>query len=479
MTNLSAIWQEFLSMVQDEAGSRVVETWLKAITFTKWDGLSNIAYLGTPNKFVLEWINKHYLELIQSHLSRILNVPQLKIQLEVPVDYNRQASFEQSCKVTVVPSVEKSVSLGNFALCSSSLTSPNLGISKIPLLRDDQFIPNPAYLFSTFVVGSSNALAHAASMAVAEKPGLIYNPLFIYGSSGLGKTHLLHAIANKIISESEKTKILYQTADRFVNEFIQAIRFDKVHLFRERYKDVDVFLVDDVQFMCNKEQTQEAFFHIFNTFYDQQKQIVFTCDQYPRDMSGITDRLRSRMEWGLITDLQIPPLETRIAILKKKADFHKIFLTDDLANHIAQNVSSSVRELEGTLIRIIAFSTLTHQPISLALVDRILIRSNKANKAKDPDITDILEPFLNKNGITIEELRSKDRNKDIVRLRHIAMYLAKRYSKKSLSEIANYFSRKDHTTVIHAIDKVELELEEDNDLKDLVMQAVSSLKVLD
>jgi chromosomal replication initiator protein len=479
MTNLSAIWQEFLSMVQDEAGSRVVETWLKAVTFIKWDGLSNIAYLCAPNKFVLDWINKHYLELIQSHLSRLLNVPQLKIQLEVPTESARENSGEQLGNIAVVLNTEKNITPNSFASTNNNLTSPHLGLAKIPFLRDDQFSPNPAYLFSTFVVGSSNALAHAAAMAVAEKPGLIYNPLFIYGASGLGKTHLLHAIANKIISESEKTKILYQTADRFVNEFIQAIRFDKVHLFRERYKDVDVFLVDDVQFMCNKEQTQEAFFHIFNTFYDQQKQIVFTCDQYPRDMSGITDRLRSRMEWGLITDLQVPPLETRIAILKKKADFHKIVLTDELANHIAQIVSSSVRELEGTLIRIIAFSTLTHQPISLTLVDRILIRSNKANKAKDPDISDILEPFLNKNGVTIEELRSKDRNKEIVRLRHIAMYLAKRYSKKSLTEIANYFSRKDHTTVIHAIDKVEQELDEDIYLKDLVMQAVSSLRVLD
>jgi chromosomal replication initiator protein len=478
MTNLNAIWQEFLSMVQDEAGSRVVETWLKAITFDKWDGISNIAYLCAPNKFVLDWINKHYTELIQSHLSRLLNVPQLKIQLQVPLEEHREILSDGLNNIAVLLNDEK-INTNSLTNGNTNLNSSNLGLSKIPLLREDQFIPNPAYLFSTFVVGSSNALSHAAAMAVAEKPGLIYNPLFIYGSSGLGKTHLLHAIANKIISECDKTKILYQTADRFVNEFIQAIRFDKVHLFRERYRDVDVFLVDDVQFMCNKEQTQEAFFHIFNTFYDQQKQIVFTCDQYPRDMSGITDRLRSRMEWGLITDLQIPPLETRIAILKKKADFHKVVLTDDLANHIAQNVSSSVRELEGTLIRIIAFSTLTHQPISLSLIDRILIRSNKANKAKDPDISDILEPFLNKNGITIEELRSKDRNKDLVRFRHIAMYLAKSYSKKSLSEIANYFSRKDHTTVIHAIEKVEQELNEDSLLKDLVMQAVSSLKMLD
>jgi chromosomal replication initiator protein len=185
------------------------------------------------------------------------------------------------------------------------------------------------------------------------------------------------------------------------------------------------------------------------------------------------------MEWGLITDLQIPPLETRIAILKKKAEFHKISLANELATHIAQNVSSSVRELEGTLIRIIAFSTLTHQPITLSLIDRILIRSNKANKAKDPDISDILEPFLNKNGVSIEELRSKDRNKDLVRLRHIAMYLAKRYSKKSLSEIANYFSRKDHTTVIHAIEKVEIELDLDSSLKDIVLQSISGLKMLD
>ena len=468
MTNLQAIWQEFLSIVKEEAGSRVVETWLKVVYFHKWDSILNTAYLNAPNKFVLDWIEKNYLILIKTHLSRLLNVANLTIKIETLEKFDIEDKKENKYILSPIILTENNKNnLLPIPIKNNIITSN---------LRDDQFIPNPAYLFSTFVVGSSNALTHAAAIAVTEKCGLIYNPLFIYGSSGLGKTHLLHAIANKIISENNNIKILYQTADRFVNEFIQAIRFDKVPQFRERYKNVDILLIDDVQFICNKDQTQEAFFHIFNSLYDQQKQIVFTCDQYPSDMNGLTDRLKSRMEWGLITDLQIPPLETRIAILKKKAEAHKIILADELADYIASNISSSVRELEGNLIRIIAFSTLTHQPISFELIDSILIRSNKASKAKDPFISDILEPFLNKNGITIEELRSKDRNKDLVKIRHVAMYLTKKFSKKTLHEIALFFGRKDHSTVLHAIGKIEFEIKFDKELKDFLDLSISQFK---
>ena len=468
MTNLQAIWQEFLSIVKEEAGSRVVETWLKVVYFHKWDSILNTAYLNAPNKFVLDWIEKNYLILIKTHLSRLLNVANLTIKIETLEKFDIEDKKENKYILSPIILTENNK--------NNLLPIPIKNNIIVSNLRDDQFIPNPAYLFSTFVVGSSNALTHAAAIAVTEKCGLIYNPLFIYGSSGLGKTHLLHAIANKIISENNNIKILYQTADRFVNEFIQAIRFDKVPQFRERYKNVDILLIDDVQFICNKDQTQEAFFHIFNSLYDQQKQIVFTCDQYPSDMNGLTDRLKSRMEWGLITDLQIPPLETRIAILKKKAEAHKIILADELADYIASNISSSVRELEGNLIRIIAFSTLTHQPISFELIDSILIRSNKASKAKDPFISDILEPFLNKNGITIEELRSKDRNKDLVKIRHVAMYLTKKFSKKTLHEIALFFGRKDHSTVLHAIGKIEFEIKFDKELKEFLDLSISQFK---
>jgi chromosomal replication initiator protein len=474
MTNLQAVWQEFLSIVKEEAGSRVVETWLKVVYFHKWDSILNTAYLNAPNKFVLDWIEKNYLILIKTHLSRLLNVTNLTIKIETLEKFDIDDKKEN--KYILSPIILTENNKNNLLPVSIPISTSIKNNIIASNLRDDQFIPNPAYLFSTFVVGSSNALTHAAAIAVTEKRGLIYNPLFIYGSSGLGKTHLLHAIANKIISENNNIKILYQTADRFVNEFIQAIRFDKVQQFRERYKNVDILLIDDVQFICNKDQTQEAFFHIFNSLYDQQKQIVFTCDQYPRDMNGLTDRLKSRMEWGLITDLQIPPLETRIAILKKKAEAHKIILADELADYIASNISSNVRELEGNLIRIIAFSTLTHQPISFELIDSILIRSNKASKAKDPFISDILEPFLNKNGITIEELRSKDRNKDLVKIRHVAMYLTKKFSKKTLHEIALFFGRKDHSTVLHAIGKIEFEIKFDKELKEFLDLSIAQFK---
>lgn len=476
MLDLQLVWQQFLSMVQDEAGSRVVETWLKAVQFLKWDAIEKIAYLKAPNKFVCDWISKHYISLIKEHLSRLLNVENIEINLDFVQEKNISKSLNSSNMVSQKPiNTELILSKPSVNLPQKPKNRNNLALIKADNHNFDSFVPNPAYLFSSYVVGSSNALTHAAALAVAEHPGSLYNPLFIYGNSGLGKTHLLHAIANKVIEEKPNCKVVYQTADRFVNEFIQAIRFDRVLSFREQYKDVDILLIDDIQFICNKDQTQEAFFHIFNALYDKQKQIVFTCDKYPRDLSGLADRLKTRMEWGLITDLQIPPLETRIAILRKKADLHNISLSNELAEYIAQNVSGSVRELEGTLIRIIAFSTLTHEPINFTLVDRILLRSNKASKAKDPSISDVLEHYLNKNGITIDALRSKDRNKELVRLRHIAMYLAKKYTQKSLTEIAMFFGRKDHTTVIHAIEKIEHEAKIDSDLSQILQASEKKL----
>lgn len=477
MLDLQLVWQQFLSMVQDEAGSRVVETWLKAVQFLKWDASSNTAYLKAPNKFVCDWISKHYISLIKEHLSRLLNVENIEINLDFLHEKNFSKSLNSSNTTINQTPLKTELILSKPISSVAKPLKKNSGLSVVDSNTQnfESFVPNPAYLFSTYVVGSSNALTHAASLAVAEQPGSLYNPLFIYGNSGLGKTHLLHAIANKVIKEKPNCKVVYQTADRFVNEFIQAIRFDRVLSFREQYKDVDILLIDDIQFICNKDQTQEAFFHIFNALYDKQKQIVFTCDKYPRDLSGLADRLKTRMEWGLITDLQMPPLETRIAILRKKADFHNISLTNELAEYIAQNISGSVRELEGTLIRIIAFSTLTHEPINFTLVDRILLRSNKANKARDPSISDVLEHYLNKNGITIDALRSKDRNKELVRLRHIAMYLAKKYTQKSLTEIAMFFGRKDHTTVIHAIEKIEQESKLDTELAQILQASEKKL----
>jgi chromosomal replication initiator protein len=313
---------------------------------------------------------------------------------------------------------------------------------------------NTAYKFDSFIVGPSNSLARAAAQAVTEKPGTLYNPLFIYGDSGLGKTHLLHAIANQIKIYNPQAVVLYQTADRFVNEFINAIRFDKIHKFQEKYKDIDVLLVDDIQFISNKEQTQEAFFHIFNSLYDAHKQIVFSSDTFPQNMQGLAERLRSRLGCGLVTDIHTPTLETKIAILKKNAELSNEPLADDVAHFIAARVVSNIRELEGALVRIMAFSSLTKQPVSLELARKIMMRVPDT-KSTAIDFACIIRSISKYYPFTLEDLRSKGRSKDLSAARQVAMFFMKKMTDRSLRDIGAYLGGRDHSTVMHALEKVE------------------------
>jgi len=317
-TDIDTIWKQFLTLVTEEAGSGVVETWLKAVSLHRWDALQKIAYIKAPNVFVKDWIERHYIRLFVEHLSRLYNVEAIKIvfldniSLSTPVTDTR-----------VIP-----------AQRLDTLSGRKQIINKKAISRGSNYI-NEGYVFDSFVVGPNNSLAYAASHAVTEHLGTLYNPLFIYGGSGLGKTHLLHAIGNKLCEQDTNIRILYQSAERFVHEFIYAIRFDKVHAFRERYKNIDMLLIDDVQFISNKEQTQEAFFHIFNSLYEANKQIVFSSDSYPADIVGLAGRLCSRFLWGLVTDIQIPNLETKIAILTQKADDQGARLNDEVIHYIA------------------------------------------------------------------------------------------------------------------------------------------------
>lgn len=447
--NLDNIWQEFLKIVNEEVGSRVVETWFKAVIFEQWDSNSKTAYLKAPNTFVKEWVKSKYQELFKIHLGRLLN------ETHVNILFLDHAKTE--VRVTPATSIEK-----NFYIAP---LPDNNQENKVPLVYKKNVnlknVARPAainhsYQFDSFVVGPNNSLAYAAAKAVAEKPGTLYNPLFIYGDSGLGKTHLLHAVGNSIKIVNPKVRILYQSADRFVNEFINAIRFDKINVFESKYRDVDVLLVDDIQFLSNKEQTQEAFFHIFNTLYEAKKQIVFSSDSLPKDIAGLADRLRSRLDGGLITDIQIPTLETKIAILKKKADLHNEPLSDDVAHFIASRVSTNVRELEGLLIRILAFASLTQQDISLELAHKVLSRTTKeVNKQTVLDLQQIALKVAKYYGYTLNELRSTKRYKSLTLARHMAMYLMKKHTENSLADIGAFWRRKDHTTVIHAIEKIE------------------------
>lgn len=323
---VNQIWQEFLKIAREEAGSPVVETWFKAVSCLSWDYSKKTIYLKAPNQFVKEWIIKNYTHLLHNHLSRLLNEESVHVQFvdqmpqaEEIKKHNPQPQIIPAHVIPGMQPISMSVATGHSRhdLVKSSMRTTVARVDKA------QVRPglNETHTFDTFVVGPSNSLAYAAAMAVAEKPGMLYNPFFMYGPSGLGKTHLLHAIGQSIKKENKKAIIVYQTADRFVQEFIHAIRFNKTHLFEAKYKNIDVLLMDDIQFISHKEQTQEAFFHIFNTLHQAQKQIVCTSDALPGDIVGLAARMRSRLEWGLVADISMPTLETKIAIVKKRLKF--------------------------------------------------------------------------------------------------------------------------------------------------------------
>lgn len=438
---IAHVWEEFLEIVRQEAGSRVVETWFRAVQLQNWDAGVKTAYLQAPNMFVRNWLVSNYTKLIQTNLARLLHVDELKIHILVEAKELEEITKR---KVALIPAkIEKEV----------------MPLSLAPCLKSNGYL-NSQYRFDNFVVGSSNSLAYAAAQAVSERPGFAYNPLFIYGQSGLGKTHLMHAIGNEIRLKNHKAVVLYQTADRFVNEFINAIRFDKVHKFKQKYQSIDVLLIDDIQFISGKDQTQEAFFHIFNALHELHKQIIFSADTVPQNMQGIAERLRSRMGWGLIVDIHAPKLETKIAILKRKAHANNEMLPDDVAEYIATIVEHNIRDLEGALVRVIAFCALTKQPICLAIAQKVLQRPVLVQKdAVDSD--KIFEVMKKHFGCKPSCLQSKNRNKDLVYARQIAMFLLKKYTDKSLRDIGTCLGGRDHSTVMHAFAKIEQKLQED------------------
>lgn len=443
---ISDIWAEFLNIVKEEIGSRVVDTWFKAVSLRKWDAEKQEVHLEAPNEFVRAWIQSNYTFFIRTHLGRLLNVSMPKVLFtNIQQESSKSVSEKTGAhELTVVPAV----------LSSSEPSSSKTGLVRKTKRHFSGHV-NRRYSFETFVVGSSNSLAYAASHAVTKKPGMIYNPLFIYGGSGLGKTHLLHAIGNEIKKNDKQATILYQTADRFVNEFISAIRFDKVYKFQAKYKAIDVLLIDDIQFISNKDQTQEAFFHIFNSLYDERKQIVFSSDVIPNRIGGLAERLRSRLACGLVTDIHLPPLETKIAILKKKAGEMDEEIDDPVAHFIASIVDSNIRELEGALIRVMAFASLTNQDVSLELAQKVLTPIHKGHEQQIIEFDNILRSVRKHYPYDKKQLTSKSRNKDLSFVRQISMFLMKKLTDKSLREIGLFFGGRDHSTVMHAVNKIE------------------------
>jgi chromosomal replication initiator protein len=438
------IWPEFLAIAREEVGSRAVETWFCAMNFVRWDSQEKIAYLNTPNTFVRDWVAARYTPLLERSLARLLHEEKIGIYL------TQSGEHEKRTTVSEVKRVEHSLSVVPAVRASA----------KSPRIHRDKNAQS-LYRFDNFVVGSHNSLAYAAAQAVADRLGTLYNPFFIYGNSGLGKTHLLHAIGNEVRARHAGCTILYQSANRFVSDFINAIRFDKVYQFELQYRNVDLLLIDDIQFISNKEQTQEFFFHIFNVLHQAHKQIICTSDSLPRDIAGLADRVRSRLESGLVADISEPSFETKVAIIKRKAEQQGSQVDDAVAEYIASLETNNVRDLEGALIRVFAYASLTKQAPTLEVAQQALVRRTEPKKVAPITLPAIAQKVAARFSLSVDQLKGKARTKDIAQARHVALFLMKKLTSHSLREIGTFLRRRDHTTVMHALEKIEQQRGED------------------
>lgn len=428
-------WDEALEYIQQKVPKQVFDTWFLPVQFDKVE--NSTIYLGVPNKFFGEWLDTHYGALLAEAVAIAGGGEPLTV------------AFIVREKTAASPIELPSVVQG--------------GKGQVPPKPRRGILLNPKYTFRNFVVGAGNQFAHAACMAVAEQPGQTYNPLFIYGGVGLGKTHLLNAIGNHV-AEQRDLRIAYLTTEQFTNEVINSIRYDKMMDLRKRYRHIDMLMIDDIQFLVGKERTQEEFFHTFNALYEGHKQIVLSSDRFPKDMPDIEERLRSRFEWGLIADLQPPDVETRIAILRKKSEDEGIKLPEDVIQFLSTTMKSNIRELEGSLVRLGAYASLTGQVISLDLAKTVL-RDLIGDKKKVVAMDDIQEAVCAQFHVKIAELKSRRRSKTLVHPRQIAMYLCRELTDASYPEIGRQFGGKDHTTIIHACRQVTKAKETDTGLQ--------------
>jgi chromosomal replication initiator protein len=443
------IWDQVLTRIETKVNRHSYLTWFKPTGFVSDDG-ENVT-VRVPDELFKEWLTKHYSAVVAEGLSEV----------------GRKAG-----------SVVFVVGAANTALTPPVPTpAPEPVPAPTPQPTDEPPFENPPitssgglnprYMFETFIVGPSNQFAHAACRAVAEAPSRSYNPLFIYGGVGLGKTHLMHAIGHYVLANAPALKLTYISSERFMNEMINAVRYDRILDFRERYRSVDVLLVDDIQFLAGKEGTQTEFFHTFNSLYDSQKQIVISSDCPPQEIPSLEERLRSRFEWGLIADIQPPDLETKVAILKRKAESEGVLLPDDVAIYIAGKIKSNIRELEGSLIRLIAYASLTGREISIQLAQEVL-RKVLGHEERAVTIDQIQKFVCEYYQLKLAELKSRNNSKSVAMPRQIAMYLCKQLTNASLPEIGKSFGGKHHSTVIHSIRKIEELRQRDGDFNTLV-----------
>src|SRR5438477_604408 len=400
--------------------------------------------IGAPNRFSRDWLTQHHLDALQNAAAEVIGgQPRVTIVVDD----------------SIAPASDDAAPAAPRGRPSGGGTTEGL---------------NPRYLFDTFVVGSSNQFAQAACQAVAELPSKAYNPLFIYGGVGLGKTHLLHAVGHETVKLFAGLSVVYLSSERFTNELINAIRYDRTAAFRARYRTIDLLLIDDIQFIAGKERTQEEFFHTFNDLYESRKQIVLSSDAPPKSIPEIEERLRSRFEWGLIADVQQPDFETRVAILKKKAGFERALLADDVAYLIAGRVKSNIRQLEGSLTRMIAVAAMTGREMTVDLAQEVL--SDLWGDEKTIISIELIQRKVSECfGVKLSELKAKDRTKAVAFPRQIAMYLARQLTHTSLAEIGRAFGGKDHTTVLHAVGKIQALLREDPALRKTIDGLIQKL----
>jgi len=446
-TNAASIWDLVLGRIETKVNQHTFSTWFKPTSFLADTG--NLLRIRVPNALFTAWLPKHYSTVLEEALAEV---------------------DRRGCEVSFV----------------TDEGEPRADVKSITDLHSDANAEAdemsaepgglaPRYSFDTFIVGPSNQFAHAACRAVAEAPSRSYNPLFIYGGVGLGKTHLMHAIGHYVLNHLRTLTLTYISSERFMNEMINAVRYDRILDFRERYRSVDVLLVDDIQFIAGKEGTQNEFFHTFNALYDSQKQIVISSDCPPHEIPSLEERLRSRFEWGLIADIQAPDLETKVAILKKKAETEGIPLPDSVAIYIAGKIKSNIRELEGSLIRLIAYASLTGREISLPLAQEVL-RNILQNDDRAITI-EIIQKFVSDYyQLKVAELKSRNNSKSVAMPRQIAMYLCKSLTSASLPEIGRSFGGKHHSTVIHSIRKIEDLRQRDGNFNSLMNNFMESFR---
>lgn len=438
MNSAIEIWNKALHIIKGELTEVSFNTWLRTIEPMSIKGDKFL--LSVPNKFNKEILESRYVGLISNAIKQVSTIA-YEIEFVLPGN---------------TPPVEELSNKSHFGF-----EAPRL---------------NPKYIFEEFVIGNSNQFAHAASLAVAEAPAKAYNPLFIYGGVGLGKTHLMHAIGHYILHQNPQAKVVYVSSEKFTNELINSIRDDKNEAFRNKYRNVDVLLVDDIQFIAGKERTQEEFFHTFNALHEANKQIIVSSDRPPKEIPTLEDRLRSRFEWGLITDIQVPDYETRIAILKKKGETEDIEIDNEVLNFIAKNIKSNIRELEGALIRIVAYSSLTNREINVEMATEALKDIISSARPKSITVELIKTTVADYYNMKPDDFSSKRRTRTISYPRQIAMYLCRELTDLSLPKIGEEFGGRDHTTVIHAYDKIVTDMANQSEFKNKIFKMMKEIQ---